>query len=534
MQLIVQNLSYTLPTGDTLFADLSFSVDRHQRAALIGDNGTGKSTLLKILAGEIAPSSGAVIRPDLSWFVPQHFGHFDHLCIADALKVGHKLEALSRITQGSSDPQDYAILDDDWAIEENVRAALRRWSIPHEDLSLSLGSLSGGQKTKVFLAGIDIHQPDLILLDEPTNHLDSCSRAMLLEWLARQRAITLVVSHDRKLLDQCNPILELTSSGIKTYGGDYSFFESQKELELEAISQQVDSTRKSIQEARRARQKTLEKQQRRTTTARRNVKSAGIPRIIRKGLQNRGEESSARLGDVHDRKLEDLGDSLEDLREREQEFHTMQWIIPDSTLHEGKWLVQARNIQFSYADNPPLWNQPLSFNVRSGALVYINGDNGSGKSTLVDIIIGEKTPDSGSISRGEFSTFVLDQDYRLIDRSKTVLEQAQTANEAQLDDAGLKTLLVRHLFFEDDWLKPCRNLSGGEMLRLTLLCLTLRGASTDMLILDEPTNNLDLRNIDVLISAIQGYRGTLVVISHDEHFRDVVREDRDEVVEINL
>jgi ATPase subunit of ABC transporter with duplicated ATPase domains len=177
--LILQNISYTHPSKDLLFSDINLTVNNHEKTALIGNNGAGKSTLLKIIAKELQPSNGQIIVETEPYFIPQIFGQFNHLTIAEALKIDKKLNALKEILNGNTTEENFNLLNDDWTIEDRCNDALQHWQLIDIDLSQKMEALSGGQKTKVFLAGISIHQPELILLDEPSNHLDIASRKLL-------------------------------------------------------------------------------------------------------------------------------------------------------------------------------------------------------------------------------------------------------------------------------------------------------------------------------------------------------------------
>src|SRR5690554_4110472 len=195
--LALHHVSYTHPNKDLLFENVNLTINAHNKIALIGNNGSGKSTLLRIVAGELKPSSGHIDVVSKPYYIPQIFGQYNHLTIAQALKIELKLTAFQAILNGSVTEENYKFLADDWTIEARCNEALAHWQL--EDLSLSqkLETLSGGQKTKVFLAGIMIHQPELILLDEPSNHLDGTGRQLLHSFIQSTKSTLIVVSHDR-------------------------------------------------------------------------------------------------------------------------------------------------------------------------------------------------------------------------------------------------------------------------------------------------------------------------------------------------
>ena len=248
--LTLQSISYTHPDKDLLFSNICLALNSKDKFALIGNNGTGKSTLLKIIAGDLNPSSGKIIADTTPYYVPQIFGQFDHLTIAEALKIQDRLSALKQILSGNATEHCFNTLNDDWTIEDRCMEALDFWQLDKLKLDQKLQTLSGGHKTKVFLAGISIHQPDLILLDEPSNHLDLESRNLLYNFIRTTSATLLVVSHDRTLLNIPDKVGELSRTGITVYGGNYEFYVGQKEIQLYALNQDLRSKEKALRTAR--------------------------------------------------------------------------------------------------------------------------------------------------------------------------------------------------------------------------------------------------------------------------------------------
>src|SRR6188768_1252710 len=208
--LILQNIIYSHPNKDVLFEDLNLNISNQNKIALIGNNGVGKSTLLKIIAGILQPTTGLVRISSIPYYVPQLFGQFNDLTIAQALRIDSKLMALQEILDGQVTEKNLAILNDDWILEERCHQALKYWELHDFDLTQKMKTISGGQKTKVFLAGISIHQPEIVLLDEPSNHLDASGRQLLYDFIQFTQSGLIVVSHDRKLLNLLNSICELS------------------------------------------------------------------------------------------------------------------------------------------------------------------------------------------------------------------------------------------------------------------------------------------------------------------------------------
>lgn len=515
--LTLQGVTYIHPNRDLLFDDINLTINKHDKIALIGNNGIGKSTLLKLLAGHLFPSSGQVQAAAKPYYLPQLFGQFNEQSIAQALQVEDKLHALQEILAGRVTETNLEALDDDWMIEERCAAAFAHWGLAGVALSTQLGTLSGGQKAKVFLAGIDIHQPDIVLLDEPTNHLDSTGRDLLYAYVTSCRHTLVVVSHDRALLDCLDKVCELSLQGITVYGGNYASFTAQKAIATSALNQQLKSTEKSLRKAKETARESMERQQKLDARGKKKQEKAGLPTIVMKTLKNNAEKSTSRMKGIHAEKTGALSEELGRLREALPDIDKMKMAISHSALHKGKRLLVAENINFGYGDQL-LWKQPLSFQLLSGDRTAIKGANGSGKTTLINMMLGNLDTHTGSLYRADAKVIYIDQDYSLINDRLSVIEQAYQFNSEARPDHELKICLHRFLFTKADWDKPCAVLSGGEKMRLLICCLTIDNRAPDIIVLDEPTNNLDIQNVAILTAAINEYQGTLLVISHDSYF----------------
>ncbi|WP_276090503.1 ABC-F family ATP-binding cassette domain-containing protein [Pedobacter sp. JY14-1] len=515
--LILQDITYLHPNQDVLFSNISLKLNTHDKAALTGNNGTGKSTLLQIAAGRLKPAAGTLTVPETPWYIPQLTDQYNHLSIAEVLGVDRKLKAFREIIDGHMNEDNLALLNEDWTIEERSQEALARWGLDGISPDRKLGSLSGGQKTKVFLAGIQIHQPQLVLMDEPSNHLDGKARAQLYEYLTTCRETLLVVSHDRSLLNLLDKTYELSNKGITCFGGNYEFYASQKAIAREALDHDLKEQEKELRKAGAAERETLDRKQKLDARGKKKQEKAGLPTISMNTLRNNAEKSAARLKNTHGEKKEQLLSGLRQLRAGLPPEEHIRLDLEDPALHSGKVRFSAENINYDYGLGQ-LWSRDLSFDIRSGDRILLSGENGSGKTTLIRIILGELEPGAGRIFRTDASTLYIDQDYSLIDSRYTVYEQAQHFNTGKLQEHEIRTRLNRFLFGREDLDKPCNALSGGERMRLTLCALSIRDQAPDMIVLDEPTNNLDIGNIEVLTGAISSYRGTLLVVSHDAYF----------------
>lgn len=525
MSIIVSGVAYRHANRQTLFEDINLSVPAGRKVAVVGNNGVGKSTLFKLIAGELEPAVGTIHCSARPYYIPQQIGATG-TSVAQALGVAEKLAALKSILGGSIDPAQFDTLADDWDVESRCCATLSHWGLATAGLNTRLDWLSGGERTKVYLAGLTIHAPEVVLLDEPTNHLDAMTRAKLYDWVEATRATVLVVSHDVALLRRLDTTYELSGKGLRLYGGDYDFYREQKAIEEGALADRIAAEETALKQARRRAQEVRERQERRV--ARAGETTTGTPRIILNARHDRGENTGARLAEKHSGIIADGQARLSELRSRQSRTADLRIDFDNAALHKGKLLVSATGVNFAYPDRQLLWSTPLNLEIRSGERIHLTGNNGSGKTTLVRLLTGELTPTIGTIHRAEnFSYLYLDQQYSAVCRDTTVLELAREHNLENLADHEVKTRLNRALFPQETWDKNCRTLSGGERMRLALCCMMLSNHIPDMLILDEPTNNLDLSSLTILTDTIKNYHGTLIVISHDSHFVEQVGVTRD-------
>lgn len=518
MSISIQKITYIHADKDILFKELNLSVNKGEKIALIGNNGSGKSTLLQIIAGWLPPSSGTIVRPDDLYYIPQHFGQYDEQTIAEALQIDKKIKALHAILNGDVSVKNFNILNDDWNIEERVQAALASWGMNDKRSAQSMCELSGGEKTRVFLAGMEIHAPSVILLDEPTNHLDKQGRNRLYEFIKKTSSTLIVVSHDRTLLNLLNNTCELTQNSINVYGGNYEFYKEQKTIMLNALQQQLDEKEKEVRLAKKTAREVAERKDKQNVRGEKTNTKKRIPRIAMNTLKDKAERSTTKLNNIHAEKSEKLISEMSRLRKSLANAATLKTDFNASTLHNGKMLVTAQKANFNYGSNAMLWEVPLSFQLKSGDRLCIEGPNGSGKTTLLKLVTGEITPTQGNFLRADFKYVYLNQEYSIIKDERSILEQAENFNNRNLPEHEIKTILNRYLFPATVWDKSCRKLSGGEKMRLAFCCLMISDNTPDMFILDEPTNNLDIQSIEIITATIKNYTGTVVVVSHDKYF----------------
>ncbi len=522
MSIIVSDLSYHYPNQHPLFSHLSFSVEKQDKVSIVGNNGIGKSTLLKLMAGDLTPAEGSVFSTYRPYYIPQHTGFLDKT-VADVLHVGEKLAALHSIEKGSISQSDYDTLADGWEIESRCKSALSYWNLHHVSPDMPIDGLSGGEKTKVFLAGIFIHSPEIILLDEPSNHLDRTGRDLLYQYIRQSKATIVVVSHDMTVLDQLQTTYELSGQGIKLYGGNYSFYKEQKKIEINALGENIHEEEKALRLARKKAQEVKQRQEKRASQGEKKKAQSGMPRIMLNALGGAAENTTARLNHKHTEIVNSNREKLTGLQQQMEQLKELKINFDNTSLHSGKLLIEANQINFAYHQDALLWETPVDFKLYSNDRVQILGDNGTGKTTLVKLLTGTLTPSCGEMKRADFSWIYLDQNYTEVDKDCTVGQLAEEYNLQHLEDHEVKLRLSRFLFPADTWDKNCKTLSGGEKMRLCLCCLMIGNHTPDLIILDEPTNNLDLSSMQILTRTISNYHGSLLVISHDSYFIDEIR-----------
>ena len=517
MSIVVTSLTHVHPDGGCLFSDISFTISKGQKAALLGNNGVGKSTLLKLLAKPDSKRDDFILS-EHPYYVPQHLGQYDDYTIAQALGISDKLFALHAILSGDASEENFNLLDnDDWDIEEKAKAAMNYWNIAHLDLMQPMKTLSGGEKTKVFLSGISIHTPSIVILDEPSNHLDMEGRRVLYDFVRKSKATILVVSHDRALLNLLNTTIELFPYGVELYGGNYDFYKAMRANKLQALKSQLEEKEKQLKQTQQRAKEMAQQRQKQEIRAKKGTPSKGLARIVAGGLGAKAEETSSKLKDTQTEKMNDISESLSQIRQQIQEQTILKIDLSKSPLHRGKILIGVKDMNHTYSQSP-LWEVPLNFQICSGDRIRICGNNGSGKTTLLKILTRNILPTEGEAFFADFRFLYIDQEYTMIDHTLSVFEQVQRFNDRHMEEHELKILLHHHQLTQTFWDRQCGDLSGGEKMKLLLCCVIVSNSTPDMIILDEPANNLDIYSLEVLAEAIKSFAGTVLVISHDQYF----------------
>lgn len=517
MSLVIKNLSYTHSDGTALYSDLSCTINKHDKIAVVGSNGVGKSTLIKQIVTRGIDQNSSIILDEPIFYIPQDISHLLDKTIVEVLQVADKIDALQQILAGSGEMSYFEILNDDWTVEDRIKALLERWKISYLDWNRKFSTLSGGERIKLLLAGIEINNASFVLLDEPTNHLDFETREMLYDWVSATKATLLIVSHDRSLLNLMNGIYELSSLGLKFYQGNYDIYQETKAEELNAIQGKLKS---ALQEQKA----TIQKQQQ-VAERRNRIESRGYAQSVKKGVgklaidyrQDRAEKVTAKAKGMFNSRLDQVQENIQNVRQQIATEQVLKMHLDSPSIIKGKELISFKEVNYGYVPSNFLWGEELSFTIRQGDRILLKGRNGSGKSTVLKLLTNQLQPIEGQVANKAKSILYLDQDYSIINRGLTVLEQAELYNNGLPEDE-IRRLLSRSQLGVDYWDNKCSSLSGGEKMKLAFCCLQIAAVCPDLIILDEPTNNIDLKSIQILTKTIADYRGTMIVVSHDQSF----------------
>jgi ATPase subunit of ABC transporter with duplicated ATPase domains len=516
--LTLDSISLATPDGRSLVDGLTLSIGR-ERTGLVGRNGSGKSTLLRLLAGECEPSGGTVRRAGSIGMLAQLAD--DRLTVAEALGAADGLARLRRVESGKGSLDDAT--EADWTLQVRLDAALVESGLPALATDRRLASLSGGERTRVALARLLIEAPDLLLLDEPTNNLDSEGRQAVAELLARWRGGVVVASHDRVLLERVDRIVELTPIGVTVFGGAWPAFAEARDAARARAEAELSRASDALRQAERAAQREKEKKARRDKAGRARRAKGADSKMFLDAEKQRAENSAAREGHIADRLIGDRMEALGQARARVEVLTPLSIELPKTGLPGGRELIAFKDVVMAYGDRRLFG--PLSFDVRGPERIAIAGANGSGKTTLLGLIAGRIEPTAGDISRPTDRVAMLDQHVGLLDAASTILDNLRRLNP-DLSDNEARAALARFAFRNKAALQIAGTLSGGERLRAGLACVFARREPPLLLLLDEPTNHLDLTSIEELETALAGFDGAVIAVSHDLRFLQAIGVER--------
>ena len=508
----LDSVSAAAPDGRPLFDNLTLAIGR-ERIGLVGRNGVGKTTLLRIISGETPPRAGAVSVDGRLALLRQSLQSDAGTSLAALLGVEGALARLARIEAGEGRDEDFA--EADWTLPARLEAALAEVGLSGVEPDRPASALSGGQATRAALAAVLLAEPDVILLDEPTNNLDAEARALVAEVLRRWRGGALVVSHDRALLEDMDRIVELSPLGARVYGGGYSLYAARKAEEAAAAERDLDVATREAARAKREAQAARERQDQRDAGGRRFAARASEPKILLGAQKRRAEATAGRVDRLAERKRDEAREALDAAGARVERTRALAFDLPPSGLPAGRLVLAIEDAAFAWPGGEPLF-QHLDLTITGPERIAITGPNGRGKTTLIRLIAGQLEPTAGTVRR-PVPALMLDQRTDLLADGETILEAFRRLNPSA-DRNAAQAALARFLFRNAAAEQVVGSLSGGERLRAALACVLAGERPPQLLILDEPTNHLDLDSLRSVEQALSGYDGALLVVSHDPAF----------------
>ena len=510
----LDGVTYSLPDGSMLFSDLHEQFDQ-QATGLVGRNGAGKTVLARILAGQLAPASGRCVRHGSVYYLAQQVAPAPGATIADLAGVRAELDALARIEAGSVAMEDFDLVGDRWDLPQLLQQELERNDLGRHDANTPASALSGGEAMRVALAGAMVSGAEFLILDEPSNHLDRHHRQALIAQLQRWPRGLLVISHDRQLLDTMARIVELSPQGLRSYGGNYSFYAAARAQERQSALDQLDQCKLERQREEQAMRTQRERQDQRQARGARQGKEANQARILLGRQKERSESSAGKLRQQQDAAREQLSAQV---RAAAQQVRDEAEIV----LHALPAVRGARRCvaQLDAVALPcvPAATRHITLGLNAGQRVGVIGPNGCGKSTLLKVLAGRIAALAGSCQVTDAGVY-LDQRLADLDPARTVLEHLMAANRT-VAQGTLRTWLAQLGLGAQKINAPSGMLSGGERLKAALACVLYADPPAQLLLLDEPGNHLDLPSLQALETMLRSYRGALVVVSHDDAFLD--------------
>ncbi|MGC5221278.1 ABC-F family ATP-binding cassette domain-containing protein [Micromonospora sp. DT81.3] len=531
--LLFDRVSFVWPDGSVALADVSGAFG-DARTGLTGRNGSGKSTLLRLGAGELSPTAGAVLAEGDVAYLPQRLTLDVDRPVADLLGVSEALLALRAIESGDVDPRHFDAVGSDWDIETRAHAALREAGLPAEALDRRVGTLSGGEAVLAAIAGIRLRRAPITLLDEPTNNLDRDARARLYDMVGGWRGALVVVSHDIALLELMDDTAELYESELSFFGGRYSEWRTWLDAEQSAAQQAERAAAQLVRREKRERIETETKLAHRARTGRKAEIEKRVPKIVANARKRSAQVSAGKLRIEMLEKEGSARSALDAAERRVRDDEAIRIDLPDPDVPTSRRIA-------TISDGARQWI------VQGPERVALVGANGVGKTTLLERLVrgragsgwvsGSDVQDAGdpaaagdgSGMRGHLPTELLHcvahtdrigylpQRVDGLDDAASVMENVR-ATATTVPDRDLRNRLARFLIRGDAVERPVVTLSGGERFRVALARLLLADPPPQLLVLDEPTNNLDLDTVQRLVEALAAYRGAVLVVSHDDAF----------------
>ena len=570
----LDHISYAHPSEPALFIDLS-AVFSAPLTGLIGDNGCGKTTLMRLILGELTPDSGSVVAPERMAHLSQDLGLGSDQTLAELCGISEVLRALQAVESGEYSPELYEAIGDRWDVEERTLATLTTYGFTPAALvdrdnpeavralfARRMHSFSGGEAVIAALASLTASNPEFILLDEPTNNLDSAAKAQLFETLKALPCPALIISHDRDLLEHMNVIAELHAdrqgvAHLRLFEGNYSTYRQALETEQQAAQRRVSEAKSRVRSAHREWVQAQEIISRNMS----RVWKDDQPDTILALAKDASRQAAAKLRVLRIGKQEQAQEEYQSAQDQVRAQEKIYAELSQQPLPAGRKVLELRRVDSRVVDSrvsretftlrQPEKVDSLHFSpteagdenrqgtpaerpehlILSGPEhLRITGANGSGKTTLLEAIAHAQDPEYRSPVQPAYRVdYCLEGAYipqRItLDPQLTLLQSVQRANPG-VSEQHLRDQLARLLFRRESVHHKTGELSGGERFRAAVAQVLLADPVPQLLMLDEPTNNLDISSVDWLVQVLEAYTGALIVVSHDEDFCRRIRIDR--------
>ncbi|WP_338674058.1 ATP-binding cassette domain-containing protein [Streptomyces sp. SCSIO 30461] len=507
-------LSFAWPDGTPVFDDFHLTTGPG-RSGLVGLNGSGKSTLLRLIAGELTPTGGSVRVAGEIGHLPQNLVLDAALPVDEALGIAATRAALHSIESGDAREEHFTTVGDDWDVEERARATLGRLGLGHVGLDSTVGELSGGEGVMLRLAALLLARPAVLLLDEPTNNLDLHARARLYEAVDTWSGVMIVVSHDRELLERVDQIADLCEGEVTWYGGGYSDYERALAVAQQAAERMVRVAEADVQRQKRELADAHVKLARRKRYGQKMDDNKREPKVVMGERKRQAQVSAGKHRIMHAERLDEAKARLADAVDAVRDDDEIRIELPYTKVPPGREVLRLSDVRLAYGARVS-----GGFELRGPERIALVGGNGAGKTTLLRTIAGELAPVSGEVETHVPWRF-LPQRLDVLDDGLSVAGNVARFAPAATDNA-IRARLARFLFKGARADCAVGTLSGGERFRATLAALLLADPAPQLLMLDEPTNNLDMASVRSLAVALEAYAGALIVASHDVRFLDSV------------